>query len=80
MVRTRRVLGFLGFILPVIVVTSGFFLLGSVQDSLSDYSDPRSREIFVVMLLTVAILLMRYRGYDIIDNIAGKLAGIFALG
>jgi hypothetical protein len=80
LVRTRRVLGFLGFILPVIVVTSGFFLLGSVQDSLSDYSDPRSREIFVVMLLTVAILLMRYRGYDIIDNIAGKLAGIFALG
>lgn len=80
MIRTRRVLGFLGFILPVIVVTSGFFLLGSVQDSLSDYSDPRSREIFVVMLLTVAILLMRYRGYDIVDNIAGKMAGIFALG
>lgn len=64
----------------MVVVVSGIILLGSVQDSLSDYYAYRSREIYIVMLLAVAIFLMRYKGYDIIDNMAGKLAGVFALG
>jgi hypothetical protein len=72
-------MGFLGFTLPVVVVISGFILFGSVQDSLSDYNGLGSR-VYVIMLLIVAVFLIRYRGYDIIDNIAGKMAGLFALG
>ena len=75
----RRIMGFLGFSLPVVVVLSGFVLFGSVQDSLSDYSGLGSRA-YIIMLLIVAAFLIRYKGYDVIDNIAGKLAGLFALG
>jgi hypothetical protein len=73
-------MGFLGFVLPVAVVVSGFVLYGSVQDSLSDYFSLRSRDTIIIMLLIVAWLLIKYRGDDFIDNIAGKLAGLFALG
>jgi len=72
-------MGLLGFTLPVVVVLTGFILFGSVQDSLSDYNGLGSR-VYIIMLLIVAVSLIRYKGYDIIDNIAGKLAGFFALG
>jgi hypothetical protein len=61
-------------------VLSGFINFGSVLDSLSDYLDGRSKEVFIVMLLIVAWCLIKYKGYDIIDNLVGKLAGLFALG
>lgn len=72
-------MGFLSLLLPVVVVLSGFLIFGSVQDSLSDYSGIGSRA-YSYMLLLVAWAFLKYKGYDIIDKIAGKLAGIFALG
>jgi hypothetical protein len=72
-------MAFLGFTLPLVVVLSGFILFGSVQDSLSDYNGLGSRA-YIIMLLMVAIFLIRYKGYDVVDNITGKLAGLFALG
>lgn len=76
----RRILGLIGLVLPVIVILSGFALYGSAQDSFSDYYGLGSRNIYISMMLIVAWFLIKYRGYDIIDNIAGKLAGIFAFG
>jgi hypothetical protein len=55
-------------------------MFGSVRDSLSDYINIKSREVFIVMLLIVAWCLIKYNGYDFIDNLVGKLAGLFALG
>ena len=77
---TCRTIGALGFVFPVVVVISGFIIYGSVKDSLSDYYGSGSRDVFVIMMLLVAWFLIRYRGYDIMDNLAGKLAGTFALG
>ena len=76
----RRFIALVGFALPVVIVLSGFINFGSVLDSLSDYFDVRSREVFVVMLLIVAWCLFKYNGYDFIDNLVGKLAGLCALG
>jgi hypothetical protein len=69
-----------GFALPVVIVLSGFIDFGSVLDSLSDYIGARNKEVSVVMLLIVAWCLIKYKGYDFIDNFVGKLAGLFALG
>ena len=76
----RRFIALIGFALPVVIVLTGFINFGSVLDSLSDYIDVRNKEVFVVMLLIVAWCLIKYNGYDFIDNLVGKLAGLFALG
>ena len=76
----RRFLGILGLVLPVVIVLSGLLVFGSVRDSLSDYLNVKSREVFIVMLLIVAWCLIKYNGYDFIDNLIGKLAGLCALG
>ncbi|MBN2239825.1 MAG: hypothetical protein JW712_08620 [Dehalococcoidales bacterium] len=60
-------------------MVSGVVLFGSVQDSLSDYYRLGSRDVFIGMLLVVAIFLLKYKGYDKIDNIAGTLAAACAL-
>ena len=73
-------MGLIGFVTPLVVVFSGFALYGSVQDSLSDYYGLESQKIYIIMMLIVSWFLMKYKGYDLIDNIAGKLAGLFALG
>lgn len=78
----RRVVGVLGVALPVVVAVWGFALSGSIslQDSISDYYSLRTRDAFVGILFTVAWFLYTYRGYERRDNIAGNLAGLFALG
>lgn len=76
----RRLIGLLGFVLPVVVVLSGFDIYGSVQDSFSDYCGLGSRNLFTIMMLIVAWFLIKYKGYDFIDNFSGKLTGILAFG
>jgi hypothetical protein len=73
-------MGLIGLVLPVVVVLSGFALYGSAQDSLSDYYGLGNRNVYIIMMLIVAWFLVKYKGDDFIDNIAGKLAGIFAFG
>lgn len=76
----RRLMGVLGLALPVVLVMWGLVLSGSVLNSISDYYSLRTRDAFVGILFAIAWFLAAYKGYDRIDDIAGKIAGVFALG
>ncbi len=77
----RRIVGALGIALPVVVMVWGFFLTDwTLQGSLSDYYSLRTRDAFVGILFVIGWFLFAYRGYERLDNIAGNLACVFALG
>ena len=77
----RRIVGFLGMALPVVVVFWGLFIPDcSIRGSISDYYGFRTRDAFVGILFVIGWFLFAYKGYNKIDAIAGKLACIFAIG
>lgn len=78
----RRLIGFLGMALPVVLAIWGFFILHGwyIQGSLSDYYSLRTRDAFVGILFVIGWLLFTYKGQEKLDGIAGKFAWIFALG
>ena len=81
--RLRRIVGALGLALPVILLVWGFALSGwslTVQNSLSDYYSLRTRDAFVGILFVIAWFLCTYKGYEVVDDVAGNLACVFALG
>jgi hypothetical protein len=81
-VTLRRIVGLLGVSLPVVLALWGFALCHClrVQPSISDYYSLRTRDALVGILFTIGWFLYTYRGYERQDNVAGNLAGIFALG
>jgi L-asparagine transporter-like permease len=77
----RRIIGILGIALPFIMV-SGTFLFGGyneIQGSISSYYYTNMRDVFVGIICAIALFLFSYRGYNLIDNIAGDLGCLFAL-
>ena len=78
----RRVVGFLGILLPVLVAAEYFIecRCGTFRPSISDYYDVQARDLFVGILFTIAWFLFTYRGHDRRDDIAGDAACLFALG
>ena len=77
----RKMIGLLGFSLPVILL-SGSVIFGGykeVQGSISSYYYTNMRDVFVGIICSVALFLFSYRGYTI-DNIVGNLGCLFALG
>ncbi len=76
----RRIMGVLGIALPIVLVFWGLVLSGAIRNSISDYYGLRTRDALVGVLFTIAWIMAAYKGYDRIDDIAGKVAGIFALG
>ena len=77
----RRIVGGLGIALPVVVMVWGFFLTDwTLRNSLSDYYSLRTRDAFVGILFVIGWFLFAYKGYERLDNIAGNLACLFALG
>jgi hypothetical protein len=77
----RLIVGTLGMALPVVVMIWGLFLSGwPPQDSLSDYYSLRTRDAFVGILFVIGWILFAYKGYEKMDNVAGKLACVFAMG
>ena len=81
-VTLRRIVGILGVSLPVVLALWGFALCRCVglQPSISDYYSLRTRDALVGILFTIGWFLFTYRGYERKDNVAGNLAGVFALG
>lgn len=81
-VTLRRIVGILGVSLPVVLALWGFALCGCarIQPSISDYYALRTRDALVGILFTIGWFLYTYRGYERQDNVAGNLAGAFALG
>ena len=78
----RKSIGVLGISLPAILLI-GTITIGHcnhIQDSISHYYFTIMGDVLVGILCSVSIFLISYKGYDIIDNIASNLAGIFALG
>jgi hypothetical protein len=78
----RRGIGFLGIILPLVLLLGNSLLsnCNTIQYSISDYYHSNMRDIFVGIICIIALFLFTYRGYDKSDNIASNLACIFALG
>ena len=77
----RRVLGILGFALPIVLLIEGFVFDGRMQSSISAYYDlERPRDVLVGTLFAIGFFLLTYRGYEREDDIAGKLGFTFALG
>ena len=78
----RKLVGWLGILLPVILVI-GVCLLGShpaLRGSISAYYGTVMRGVFVGILFAIGVFLFSYRGYERIDNIAGYAACAFAIG
>lgn len=78
----RRSIGWLGFLLPFVLIL-GSFLFGKcyqIQPSISHYYFTNMREVFVGILCAVGLFLFSYRGYSRLDGISANLAGLFSLG
>ena len=77
----RRAIGIIGIALPFVLVIGKFILQGpGIQGSVSDYYYTVMRDVFVGSLCSIGVFLMSYRGYDSMDEIAGDLACLFAVG
>lgn len=76
----RKAVGVIGIALPFVLVLGKIFFGGSgIETSISYYYYTVMRDVFVGSLCAIAVFLMSYRGYEPIDNLAGKLAGLFAI-
>lgn len=79
--RLRCIIGWLGMLLPWIVLALSLAYGYKFPDSISAtyFRDPCITP-FMIILGSAGILLVTYRGYDMVDDILNTSAGIFALG
>jgi len=79
-IELRKIIGIIGFFFPFILMIGGFISEGSfkIQPSLSDYYYTGMRNFLVGFMVALALFLYTYR-YGKLDNIAGNLAGLFAV-
>lgn len=75
-IRLRAVIGWLGMLLPWLVV----LLVGYFPQSISATWYTNACTVFMIVLGSASILLMCYRGYERIDDITLTLAGVAGLG
>ncbi len=77
----RRAIGLLGFFFPVILLAGTFLFhdCQTIQDSISHYYYTASGDLFVGLLVAIALFLISYRGYDLIDNIITNGSGVCAI-
>ena len=75
-IRLRAMIGWLGMLLPGLVV----LLVGSFPQSISATWYTNACTVFMIVLGSASILLMCYKGYEIIDDITLTIAGIAGLG
>jgi len=77
----KLIVGILGILLPIAVMVWGFFINGwSLQNSLSDYYSLRTRDAFVGVLFVIGWIIFTYKGPEKMDQVAGKLVCLFAMG
>lgn len=74
--RLRLLLGWLGMLLPWIVVV----LVGYFPQSISITWYTNACTVFMIILGSASILLISYKGYELIDDITLSLSGVFGLG
>ncbi|WP_435258633.1 hypothetical protein ACSBLW_02340 [Thioclava sp. FR2] len=84
--RVRQTLGFLGLILPFLLVGGGMLSLGDVEPSISDYYHTILRDFLVGVITAIGIFLIAYPGHHrksgevFSDDRITTCAGIAALG
>lgn len=76
----RKTTGWIGILLPFVLMVGGICFKGVVEPSISDYYYTEMGDIFVGSLFAIALFMFFYTGYDKIDNIVGNFAGFFAIG
>lgn len=72
----RRVLGWLGIALPIILLVFSLALNGQLETSISNYYHTVFRDIFVAILCSMSLFLFTYRGYNKYENRVTNIAGI----
>lgn len=80
-ITLRKVIGFIGIFLPIVLVL-GSFLSGkyhTVQPSISDYYYTTMGDLFVGSLCAISLFLFCYKGYDNRDNITANIAAFLGL-
>ena len=74
--RLRATIGWLGMLLPWIVVA----LVCGFPPSISATYYTNAGAVFTIILGSASVLLICYRGYELIDDITFTASGIFGLG
>lgn len=77
----RWLVGSLGMLLPILLWLILYFgnNLQTPLDSISHYFYTRASSIFIIVVSLLAIFLLVYKGYEMIDFILSTIAGICAL-
>lgn len=73
--RLRCLIGWLGIALPWLVV----LITGNIPGSISAMYFTRAQAVFMIILGSASILLISYKGYEVIDDLVSSLAGFFGL-
>jgi hypothetical protein len=77
----RRAIGFLGIGLPFVLVAGKLVIDGGgLLNSISGYYYSGMRDVYVGAMCAIGVFLLSYRGYDRIDDIAGSVAAMAAVG
>lgn len=78
----RKVVGFLAFIFPFVLMIGSriFSSCGFTLDSISHYYYSAMGDVFVGIIIAIALFLMAYPGYDKVDNRITSAAGLCAIG
>lgn len=74
--RLRCIVGWLGMILPWLVVVLRWTFPPSIS---STYYTYEAGPVFMIILGSAAFLLFSYKGYDKVDDVLNTLAGLFGL-
>lgn len=75
-IRLRATIGWLGMLLPWIVV----LLIGYFPSSISATWYTNACTVFMIVLGSASFLLISYKGYDLLDDILLTCSGISGLG
>lgn len=84
--RIRKMLGWLGLALPVLLIIGGLLSKGGVEPSISDYYHTLMRDVFVGALTAIGLFLITYPGHSrsagehLSDDLITTIAGIAAFG
>lgn len=78
----RKAIGWIGILLPFVLMFGGSLIFNGdlPLGNISLYYHSGMRDVLVGAICAIALFLFFYKGYDKWDNLAGNLAGFFALG
>jgi hypothetical protein len=77
----RKLIGILGMTLPLILAVGGKLIFNlDIEPSISDYYHTGMRDVLVGSLWAVGAFLVIYKGYELVDNLLAKFAGLCAIG